>query len=131
MFHLATDQSDSRACLGKGARDASGNSRSTAGYKSNATAKDSLSKDFIGHILCRGSTCICYGRGPGTSQAQSPESYPSTVTRHPLTTRNKRTRLDNVDLTFHVGPFDVLLTATKDALDRRCCSHKATNHIIS
>src|SRR5438876_2782914 len=128
MFHLATDQNYSRACLGKGARDASGNSRSTAGYKSNATAKDSISKDFIGHVLCCGSTCVCYKGGLGTSQAPSPAIIP--VTGLPLTSGNKRTRLDNVDLTLHVGPFDVLLTASKDALDRRCCSHKATNHII-
>src|SRR5437773_11780613 len=123
MFHLATDQSDSRARLGKGARDASGNSRSTAGYKSNATAKDSLSKDFIGHVLYRGSTCVCYKGGRDIAR-----NIP--VPDLPLTSGNKRTRLDNVDLTLHVGPFDILLTATKDALDRRCCSHKATNHII-
>jgi hypothetical protein len=38
--------------------------------------------------------------------------------------------LDDVNLAFHVGPFDVLVAAAKDALDLVCGSHQAANHFV-
>src|SRR5712691_5607676 len=48
-----------------------------------------------------------------------------------LSTGNIRPRLDDVDLPFHVSPFDVLISSVKDSLDTLGGSSQSTNHVIS
>lgn len=43
----------------------------------------------------------------------------------------KRTRLDNVDLSLHICPLDVLVTPPEDALDLSRGAHQPANHIVS
>ena len=43
---------------------------------------------------------------------------------------NKRPRLDDVNLSLHVGPLDVLIAAAEDTLDRRRRTHQPPNYVV-
>src|SRR5216683_2396504 len=44
---------------------------------------------------------------------------------------NEGPRLDDVNLSFHVGPLDVLVAAAEDALDRCRRTHQPANYVVS
>src|SRR5690349_13055252 len=43
---------------------------------------------------------------------------------------DERARLDDVNLSFHVSPLDILITSGEDALDRRCRFDETANHVV-
>ena len=52
------------------------------------------------------------------------------ISSWPLPTPNKRSRLHDVNLTFHVGPLDILITTAEYALDFCCCANQTPNHLV-
>lgn len=61
MLQLAAYQRDGRACLSKCTSHSTRDARSTASYKCDAAAQDSVYKDFVGHSFLQ--------RNPGIARS--------------------------------------------------------------
>ena len=115
MFHPAAHQGNVRPSFSQRAGYPAGNARATPGHEGNMAFENSISKYF--HVLWVVGAGLFPALPAVNVQFGQGQALPLQ-----LPTRNKRPGLDDVDLTVHVGPFDVLVFIAKYSLDPRGCS---------